>query len=216
MREGLPPAPHSRREWAEDMSEKERVIIAAAKDVIARYGFKRATMNDIAAAADMSRQTLYKVFSSKEDVLRGAIRHGCVDATAAIMEEWADASSLGERLDSFFAHTVVHPYVFIHSHPDADDMVSGFNEAGKEELAKSYARYQAMLAEIFSAYRGSIEAAGLSVDQLAEVVTISSRSFKYNAEDKAHLDALLASLKALVLTTTGEQLAAIRPLETAE
>src|SRR5258708_34928171 len=48
-------------------------FFSAARDVFMRYGFKRATMSDLADAAQMSRPALYLIFSSKEEVLRSLV-----------------------------------------------------------------------------------------------------------------------------------------------
>jgi len=52
---------------------KEEKVLTAARDVFMRYGFKRATMSDLADAAQMSRPALYLIFSSKEEVLRSLV-----------------------------------------------------------------------------------------------------------------------------------------------
>ena len=52
---------------------KEEQVLTAARSVFMRYGFKRATMSDLADAAQMSRPALYLIFSSKEEVLRSLV-----------------------------------------------------------------------------------------------------------------------------------------------
>jgi AcrR family transcriptional regulator len=51
--------------------------------VLARYGYKKASMDDVARAADISRPGLYFLFTSKQDLFRAAVTHalnGDVDA----------------------------------------------------------------------------------------------------------------------------------------
>jgi AcrR family transcriptional regulator len=57
-----------------DLAKRDK-ILAAALDVFVRYGYKRVTMNDIAAAAGISRPALYLVFESKEDIFKGVYEH---------------------------------------------------------------------------------------------------------------------------------------------
>ncbi len=54
------------------MSKKE-LILKKAKELIARFGFKKTTMEDIAKATRMGKATLYYYFKSKEDILREII-----------------------------------------------------------------------------------------------------------------------------------------------
>jgi AcrR family transcriptional regulator len=48
--------------------EKTEHVIAAARKVFLRYGYRRVTMGDLAEAAQMSRPALYLVFPSKEQI----------------------------------------------------------------------------------------------------------------------------------------------------
>ena len=55
------------------VEHKEAKVIAAATQVFMRYGYRRATMGDIAEAAGISRPALYLVFSSKEEILTAVL-----------------------------------------------------------------------------------------------------------------------------------------------
>jgi len=57
-----------------DNAREER-ILAAALQVFGRYGFRKASMDDIARSADISRQGLYLRFASKDALFRAAVRH---------------------------------------------------------------------------------------------------------------------------------------------
>jgi AcrR family transcriptional regulator len=47
-----------------------------ALEVFGRYGFRKASMDEIARSADISRQGLYSHFANKEALFRAAVRHG--------------------------------------------------------------------------------------------------------------------------------------------
>jgi TetR/AcrR family transcriptional regulator of autoinduction and epiphytic fitness len=76
-----------------DNARRERVL-AAALEVFARYGFRKASMDDIARAADISRQGLYLHFANKDALFRAAIRHeldtAVDDASRHLNEPGAD------------------------------------------------------------------------------------------------------------------------------
>ncbi len=56
------------------MSPAERRILDAAKECSARFGLTKVTIDDIAAAAQVSRATLYRMFPGGKDVLFDALR----------------------------------------------------------------------------------------------------------------------------------------------
>jgi AcrR family transcriptional regulator len=61
---------------ADAFADKQEVILTAAFHTFAAYGFRRATMDDIARGAGMSRTALYLHFKNKEDIFRSlAERH---------------------------------------------------------------------------------------------------------------------------------------------
>ncbi len=53
--------------------ERKEKIIKVARDLIAHYGFRKTTMEDIAKASGIAKATLYHYFRSKEDILREII-----------------------------------------------------------------------------------------------------------------------------------------------
>ena len=56
------------------MDEKKARIIAAAKELIARYGFKKTTMDEVAAKARMGKSTMYYYFKNKEEIFAEIVR----------------------------------------------------------------------------------------------------------------------------------------------
>ena len=59
------------------MASKDRKvresIINAAREVFARYGFRKTTMDDIAQAARKGKSSLYHYFEGKDDVFRAVV-----------------------------------------------------------------------------------------------------------------------------------------------
>jgi AcrR family transcriptional regulator len=55
-----------------DRSRKSAILVAA-RPVFVRYGYRKTSMDDVAKAAEVSRQGLYVHFASKEDLFREMI-----------------------------------------------------------------------------------------------------------------------------------------------
>ncbi|MBB1489610.1 TetR/AcrR family transcriptional regulator [Oceanospirillum sediminis] len=58
--------------------EKRASILAAAKDLFSAQGFTAITMDQIAKAAGVSKQTVYSHFGNKDDLFAAAIEQKCI------------------------------------------------------------------------------------------------------------------------------------------
>lgn len=86
-------------------SEKRRqAILAAATGVFLRCGYLGASMDEIASIAQVSKQTVYKQFSSKEALFVGVVR-GMTDRAGDVVHkdvpEIADGEKLSEYLQTY-------------------------------------------------------------------------------------------------------------------
>jgi AcrR family transcriptional regulator len=72
--------------------DRRQAIVAAALEAFSRFGYRRAAMADIAAAAGVSRPLIYTVFPNKAAVFRALAESLMADAIAAAEAAWpADA-----------------------------------------------------------------------------------------------------------------------------
>lgn len=69
-------------------SDRRQAIVAAALEAFSRFGYRRAAMADIAAAAGVSRPLLYTVFPNKAAVFRALAESLMADAIAAAEAAW--------------------------------------------------------------------------------------------------------------------------------
>ncbi len=178
--------------------DKRQHILQSALRVFARYGVKRTTMSDIAQEAGIVRQTLYNAFPSKDAVLCAVIRHVADDSIVRTRDGWAAASSFEDRLDVFFRILVEEVFEMLHKAPDYEDLASGFNETGREEVDRADRLKAALLAELFDPYEHALNAVGQSVADYADFVHRAAAHMKHTARDQAELSRLVASLKASI------------------
>jgi TetR/AcrR family transcriptional repressor of mexJK operon len=66
---------------------KRSAIIRGAKFVFSRGGFERASMDEVAARAGVSKMTVYRHFGSKEDLFAGVITDLCNRIVAEDLEQ---------------------------------------------------------------------------------------------------------------------------------
>lgn len=71
--------------------KRRKRVLAVALEVFGRYGFRKASMDEIARSADISRQGLYLQFANKEALFRAAVRQeldtGLCDVACRLSEE---------------------------------------------------------------------------------------------------------------------------------
>ena len=84
-------------------AEKHHRILAAAVQVLARYGFRRTSMEDIALAAGMSRPALFQHFRNKEDILRSLLQAYYDTCATDLQAALADGGPVGRVLPLAFA-----------------------------------------------------------------------------------------------------------------
>jgi AcrR family transcriptional regulator len=78
--------------------DRRQAIVAAALEAFSRFGYRRAVMADIAAAAGISRPLLYTVFPNKAAVFRALAETLMADAIAAAEAAWPADAPIAEGL----------------------------------------------------------------------------------------------------------------------
>ena len=57
---------------------KKEQIIAAARKLFTKYGYKKVSMDEIAREANVSKKTVYAYFKDKEELLKFFIFQYCI------------------------------------------------------------------------------------------------------------------------------------------
>jgi AcrR family transcriptional regulator len=93
------------RRGQESEAGRRAHVLDAALLIFARYGYRKASMDDVARAADISRPGLYFYFASKQDLFRAAVTRALDSDVAAAERALADsARPLRDRLVEAFDH----------------------------------------------------------------------------------------------------------------
>ena len=102
-------------------------IIDAARDIFARYGFRKATMDDIARAARKGKSSLYHYFKSKEEVFQEVVEQEAAEVKAEIARAVAAEKTPQQK---FRAYVVTRMAAF--------KRVANLFTAFKDEYLESY------------------------------------------------------------------------------
>jgi len=123
--------------------EKQLSILNAACEVFAKHGYQKASMRDIADAAQVSKSVLFKYFSTKENLYLRLFRL----ASDSILEADALARAQGNAEDDVFsvlrnnaksrlALFRQYPWIFRFSYTAAFDPDPFVQELVRQELAR--------------------------------------------------------------------------------
>jgi AcrR family transcriptional regulator len=94
--------------------QRREVIEEAASALFAEHGYSGTRLEDIAAAADVTKQLLYQHFPSKKALHMALLAKHRDELLAGLAQEMATPGPLAERLphvlDRWFAYVEEHPY----------------------------------------------------------------------------------------------------------
>jgi AcrR family transcriptional regulator len=175
---------------------RQRRLLDAALTVFLRYGFRKTSMDEVARAAQVSRQGLYLHFATKEDLFRATLEYTLESSRVAATAALGDASlRLEARLVRAFDE-VTGRYVGMMGSGASD-----LTEAGGEIVGPMLARYEELFLEAVaktlraSGLMAAYKATGLTARQLADTLYATSRGLKYSS---ANREAFVAGMTVAV------------------
>lgn len=184
--------------------EKESRILAAAKTVFLRHGFRRVTMQDIADEAGISRPALYLKYSNKEQVFLAVVNDVATKNLAFIRGDlWAHPTT-ESKLHFAFEVWTVDPFRMMIESPNAKDLIDCTHGFAREIMEKFSAEFEAILVEILSpAVKAPITSlAGdgeLLAPEIAHLLATSIHGFKESARTTKELRSMIYGLITLTI-----------------
>jgi AcrR family transcriptional regulator len=180
-------------------NEKYLRIIEAAKTVFLRYGFRRVTMQDVAAEAGISRPALYLIFANKEEIFKAAVEQISGESLIAIRAGLGSHLSIEAKLNFTFELWTVRPFELMLSSPDAGDLVDCTHGFARETMQRIGVEFEALLVEILQPLAPSGQTSVLPIAQVAQLMAASIHGYKEAAGTVAELRVMIAGLIKLTL-----------------
>ncbi len=175
-------------------------ILEAALGVFLRYGYRKTSMDEVARAADLSRQGLYLQFATKEDLFRATVEYalrGALDAAAARLRD--GDQTIEERLIGGFDEWVGRYVGMMHGH-DVAELI----ELRDTMLGPLLTEYEQQFMEaVTRAIRGSglpaaYKRAGLTARQLADTLHATAVGLKHTSPSRpAFVEAFTVAVRAM-------------------
>jgi AcrR family transcriptional regulator len=177
--------------------ERRTALLEAAIAVFARYGYRKAAMDQVARAAGLSRQGLYLHFPSKEALFRQVIAYlldrALGDALAALT---AAKRPLGERLvdglDAMYGQYVEG----LGATPHIAELIETSSRLVGSLIADQERTFRDAMAKQLQHQRN--QAAGLSAVQLADLLEAVAYGLKHRLHSRADFRQQLSHAVALV------------------
>ncbi len=176
-------------------------IVEAAIPVFLRFGYKKASMDAVAAAANLSRQTVYLHFPGKEALFSAVVDKLCEStnevASAAL---WRSGLALEQQLLAAFDETMPR---------ESLQLLSELLDTARELVPQSVADIDAqMISEVSARLHEALgrrdwPVPGGTVDQAAQVLQATSYGLKQQTGNRTDYLAGMQSAIGLVLTAGG-------------
>ncbi len=164
----------------EALDPRRATLLEVAFGVFARYGYRKTSMDEVARAAQISRQGLYLHFANKEDLFRATLRHAIDTSFGAANAALKAEGALPERLVGAFDEWIGrHVGQF---GADASDLLEAAETVGGNVIAD---HEKVFLEAIALALReaglaAAYKSAGLTTRQLAENLGATARGLKHS------------------------------------
>ena len=191
-------------------SEQETAVLDIAMRLFSERGVRGTSMADLCKAARVPCQTLYKMFGSKDDVLRALVMHHTDGVIADIRERLETIPDLAAQLDLVFEKMVVESFDLADTNPNAHALIEGANTASSVEKELSSDRFCAVIKDVLEPHAEKLSNNRITSGELSRVVLRSAKRAVTTARDRDHLMMQLASLRRLCLAATGAHERAIR------
>ena len=184
--------------------EKESRILAAAKTVFLRHGFRRVTMQDIADEAGISRPALYLKYSNKEQVFLAVVSDVATKNLEFIRGDLWAHPTMESKLHFAFEVWTVDPFRMMIESPNAKDLIDCTHGFAREIMEKLSAEFEAILVEILSpAVKAPVASlAGdeeLLAPEIAHLLATSIHGFKESAHTTRELRTMIHGLITLTI-----------------
>jgi len=163
----------------EPSDARQAALLDAAVGVFARFGYRKASMDEVARAAGVSRQGLYLQFANKEELFRKALEYSLrsqLNAAVAALTQRED--SLEDRL---IAACDAWSGRFVASlGSDAADLMCARHSPAGATLTHCEAQFEKALTRAFadSPLDGFCATAGLCPADLARTLHATARGLK--------------------------------------
>lgn len=179
-------------------------ILDAAERLLARFGFRKTTMDDLAREAGIGKGTTYLHFASKEEVFLGTVDRIVGRLHEQLRSIARRQSSASERLRAMLRERVLYRFDSVQSYAQSlDELLGAFRARFLERRAQQFAEEARIFAGVLNDGRRAGELEFKNADKTARAMLVATNALlPYN----------LSARELGERTAIAEQVAAISEL----
>jgi TetR/AcrR family transcriptional regulator of autoinduction and epiphytic fitness len=186
-----------------DDDVRRRRILEAAIATFLRYGYRKTSMEEVARAADISRQGLYLHFPTKEDLFRAGVAAVFDGALAGATQRLRDAdASLENKLVGAFDEWIGRFVGMVGG--DVSDLETASKHLVGPMLTEGEAAFVDAVTKVIrtSGLAAAYRPAGLTAKQLSETLIATARGLKHTCATRADfVERIRVAVRALCAIT---------------
>jgi AcrR family transcriptional regulator len=183
-------------------AEEKRVrIVNAATTLFSRYGFKRTSIDLLAAEAGVAKPTVYAYFKDKDAVFEAVVVAVCEDLIARAEAAGRGRGSIDDRLAGMLAAKFTRYWELVQRSPHAQELIDSQSRLGAETIARADKAFLRLLAAaIEESEEVDLTRAGLTATGLAHLLVRAASGAAYDATTvAAHRKNLTELVRVLML-----------------
>jgi AcrR family transcriptional regulator len=183
-------------------AEEKRVrIVTAATTLFSRYGFKRTSIDLLAAEAGVAKPTVYAYFKDKDAVFEAVVVAVCEDLIARAEAASRGRGTIDDRLAAMLAAKFTRYWELVQRSPHAQELIDSQSRLGAETIARADKAFVRLLATaIEESEEVDLTRAGLTATGLAQLLIRAASGAAYDATTvAAHRKNLTELVRVLML-----------------
>ena len=198
-----------------DAEARRAVILDAALKVFGQYGFRRASMDDIAREAQIGKGTIYLSFTSKDEVFQALSQRLAQQMLAGAEAASRRPATTADKLAAMHAAWFGTYADTIRRSPHAADLLDAKHRLSADLVSGAGNRYKRLvrdvLAEAAATGELDLEPAGLTPDTAAELLIASARGLESSTSSPAAYRRYLTTLVQIMIAGLASRRPADRP-----
>jgi AcrR family transcriptional regulator len=165
--------------------DKRGRIVAAATVLFSRYGYKRTSIDLLAAEAKVAKPTVYAYFADKEAVFTAVVEH-----VAGLIHADAEAAAAGpepveERLAAMLSAKHTRYWELVHASPHAAELVDSQDAVAARVVERADRAYLRLLTGAIEGSALEPARAGLTPAAAAQLLVRATSGAAYDATSAA-------------------------------
>ncbi|MBX2802600.1 MAG: TetR/AcrR family transcriptional regulator [Myxococcales bacterium] len=176
------------------MDERRAEVLRTAFELFQRYGYRKTSMDEVARAAGLSRQSLYLWFDGKAALFVAMVEHFLAKLDAAVVEVLASEDPVPARVLAAF-DAYVGPTIDVRQATDAVDELLATTE---HLVGPQVAASEALFLERIEAALAELAEGVVTPRERAEVLMAASKGMKHDRQDRmAYQERMAVAVRAV-------------------